>query len=784
MLKKSSIERILIALLVLCPLGVPAVAAIDIAATTSVIADPVQAIGGNHVNVIAVADPTVCPHMQGDIIDSRIQMQKDFIASADLFMAHNSGMDKPIVMPAVEKFMQTNYGRNLNWTIISAQDWNTPDKAKVFAGEVKDKLVAADGANATAYEANYDAYCDAIDAADLTEEEKSRIEGQDVVVMVWQKEAAENWLGLNVVAIFGPDFYMGGQFTPAKVVDDIAANPEKYRNVKYVIENMQSGEMAKGIEEALHDRGIGADRIIFTNFPKSIAGVESLPDVLVHNKEAVIPADRPMDIVATTSVIADPVLAIGGDHVRVISVADPTICPHMQGDIIDSRIQMQKDFIASADLFVAHNSGMDKPIVMPAVEKFMQTNYGKNVAWTILSTQDWNTPDKAKVFAGEVKEILMAAQPWNTDEFEANFQAYCDAIDEADIADSERDRIEGQDVVVMVWQKEAAENWLGLNVVAIFGPDFYMGGQFTPAKVVDDIAANPEKYRNVKYVIENMQSGEMAKGIEEALHDRGIGADRIIFTNFPKSFAGVESIPAVLAHNKKAVMASPVTPAVSDSGSDNGNTALATGLTAGEESEFCFQGCTVTRIAIVPEEEMSSLTMTARELTSVPSSISETGNVTYQYLEVGPGFGKLENCNVTFDFSVDEGWITEQGITTADIALQRYHDGVWQTLRTEYLGTEGGVANYRAYCTGFSYFAVTVVQGWAVTAVAEEMPAETTATTTATTSQTPPPQTTKATTTTGTTATTVPPTTAQQSPLSLFPLLTAAALAVFLLRRT
>ncbi|WP_160329467.1 metal ABC transporter solute-binding protein, Zn/Mn family [Methanofollis ethanolicus] len=497
-----------------------------------------------------------------------------------------------------------------------------------------------------------------------------------------------------------------------------------------------------------------------------------------------VPAVAAMDIVATTSVIADPVQAIGGDHVNVIAVADPTICPHMQGDIIDSRIQMQKDFIASADLFMAHDSSMDKPVVMPAVEKFMKSNYGKNVTWTVVGAQDWSTPEKAKVFAEDVKDILIAADGANATAYEANCEAYCDAIDAADLTDEEKIRVKGQDVIVMVWQREAAESWLDLNVVAVFGPDFYMGGQFTPAKVVDDIASNPEKYRNVKYVIENMQSGEMAKGIEEALHDRGIGADRVIFTNFPKSLAGVESIPDVLVHNKETVMASPVTPAAGDSGSGGWDTALATGIAAGETSEFCFQGCAVMKVVIVPEEEMSSLTMTARELSSVPAGVGEIENATYQYLEVGPGFGNLENCNATFEFAVDEAWIVGQGINTTDIALQRYHDGAWQTLRTEYLGTEGGVAKYRAYCTGFSYFAITVVQGGAVAAVAEEIPAETTVTTATTIAQTTSSETTKATATVGTTATTVPPTTAQQSPLSPVSLLTAAALAVFLLRRT
>jgi hypothetical protein len=179
----------------------------------------------------------------------------------------------------------------------------------------------------------------------------------------------------------------------------------------------------------------------------------------------------------------------------------------------------------------------------------------------------------------------------------------------------------------MVWQEDAAENWLGLNVVSIFGPEGYMGGQYTPAKVVDDINANPEKYQNVKYVIENMQSGEMAKGIEEALHDRGIMADRVIFTNFPESMEGVDSLPDVLTHNKDVVMASPVTSSGGDSGSDNEETALATDLNAGEESEFCFDDCAVTRVVIVPEEEMSSLTMSSQELSSAPAGASETASL-------------------------------------------------------------------------------------------------------------------------------------------------------------
>lgn len=51
---------------------------------------------------------------------------------------------------------------------------------------------------------------------------------------------------------------------------------------------MQPREMAKGIEEALTDLAVKSNRVIFTNFPKSVEGVNTVPDVLKHNKELVL----------------------------------------------------------------------------------------------------------------------------------------------------------------------------------------------------------------------------------------------------------------------------------------------------------------------------------------------------------------------------------------------------------------------------------------------------------------------------------------------------------------
>jgi len=281
----------IILLLLLFILITPCVNALTVVSTTAVLWDPAQYIGGEKVEAIYIADPTICPHMQSDIIPNRIQMEQDFIRNADLFIAHNGSVDQSYVMPYITDFMAANDYGTVNWVTLEdpSMTWNAPSGAKKLSTEVAGWLIAADPANWNYYEARLKEYLAQIDAADLTAEEKEVVPGQDAVVMIWQEDAAVDWLGLNAVNVYAPEFYEKGQYTPRAVVNDIYNDPEKYRNVRYIIENMQSGEMAKGLEEALKDNGISVERVIFTNFPKSLPGVDSLPDVLQHNKALVTP---------------------------------------------------------------------------------------------------------------------------------------------------------------------------------------------------------------------------------------------------------------------------------------------------------------------------------------------------------------------------------------------------------------------------------------------------------------------------------------------------------------
>ena len=263
---------------------------LNIVCTTSVLMDPATYIGGDKVRAISIADPTLCPHLQTDIIPNRIQLNMDFIKDADMFMAYNDSNDQKYNIPAVNDFMKANYNKDSEWNTISdpSRGWNTPTNSKLLAAEVEGWLEEKDPANKTYYEQRYNDYKKSFDAIEPTESEKEQLNETSVIVMLWQRDPVQNWLGMKVVNFFAPEFAMNGTKTAAKIVDDINANPDKYRNVTYVIENMQSGELAKGIEESLKDKGINATRVIFTNFPGSVPQANTMAEVLNYNKWLVL----------------------------------------------------------------------------------------------------------------------------------------------------------------------------------------------------------------------------------------------------------------------------------------------------------------------------------------------------------------------------------------------------------------------------------------------------------------------------------------------------------------
>ncbi|MCD1295417.1 metal ABC transporter substrate-binding protein [Methanocella sp. CWC-04] len=321
--KRLLIISIMSILLMALPACAESSGKLDIVSTTSVLWDPVAQIGGDKVNVIYISNPAICPHMQSDVIQNNLQLNKDFISKADMFVANNGSIDKEYVMPYVADFMKSNGFGEVKWYTLKdpSMTWNKPENAKKLAAEVKGWLAEKDPDNAAYYEENYNEYVKKIDAAEPTEQEKGLLGQQNVIVMLWQQDAVQNWLGINVVNIFAPEFAMNGTKTPAKLVDDIKANPDKYKDVKFIIENMQSGELAKGVEEALKDEGINVKRVVFTNYPRSVEGVESIPDLLKYNKDLILEnAAEPTNTVTPTQTPVGMIAVIAGMLIGTVLV--------------------------------------------------------------------------------------------------------------------------------------------------------------------------------------------------------------------------------------------------------------------------------------------------------------------------------------------------------------------------------------------------------------------------------------------------------------------------------
>ncbi len=286
----------MLVLLIIAFLSTPAMCELQVVTTTTVLSDPVQAIGGDDVSVIYVAEPSMM-HLDTEKIPARIQRYADQIGNATLFLAHNSTMDKG-AMTEVEKFRDANgYGKT-SWKLLKPDfEWNTPASATELANTVKDWLIAVDPEHKSQYEKRATEYIGKItEAGNLTESEKSLLSKKYAIPIAWQQEPVKEWLGMGVLYFYGPEFAYGGNKTPAKIVDQIKSEQDKLHSLDlvsgggelYVVENMQSGEMGQGIEEALTDIGIKSKRVVFTNFPKSVEGVNSIPDVLAYNKNLIL----------------------------------------------------------------------------------------------------------------------------------------------------------------------------------------------------------------------------------------------------------------------------------------------------------------------------------------------------------------------------------------------------------------------------------------------------------------------------------------------------------------
>jgi zinc transport system substrate-binding protein len=245
--------------------------------STSLIAEIVEQVGGDGVEVVNIIPPAQCPS-HFDVKPGDIQR----LADADLFLLHGWQGE----MFSQELIASAN---NPKLTVVKIDvkvgendNWMTPPVQL----EATDKIVAAlcqvDAKNSSVYQRLAIEYKDKIGAKEA--EIKAKLAQADLsgvnAMCADQLAGFMEWVGLNIVATYGqPD-----SLTPQVVRELVDMGREA--GVTLVIDNLQSGEDAgKGIAEELD-----CNRIILSNFPGGFDDTETWEKAIDRNIELILEA--------------------------------------------------------------------------------------------------------------------------------------------------------------------------------------------------------------------------------------------------------------------------------------------------------------------------------------------------------------------------------------------------------------------------------------------------------------------------------------------------------------
>jgi PGF-pre-PGF domain-containing protein len=144
--------------------------------------------------------------------------------------------------------------------------------------------------------------------------------------------------------------------------------------------------------------------------------------------------------------------------------------------------------------------------------------------------------------------------------------------------------------------------------------------------------------------------------------------------------------------------------------------ATETGAKAGERITLPFAGnleadnsvpVVVVAISLVPSIDIQGVMVSATQA-PVGRATKIPGNPPAYYLDITINWIREEVVReADIMFSVDDGWLKEQGIAPTDLVMTRYHDNTWSELPTRMEQYTNGRYYYSATTSGFPYFAVT-----------------------------------------------------------------------------
>ena len=250
---------------------------LKVVTSTSLIAQVVERMGGDKVDVVNIIPPAQCPgHF--DVKPSDIQK----LADADLFFLHGwqgEKFSKDLIASANNPDLSVV---TLDIQTTENQNWMVPAVQMEAVDIITSALCQVDTENSAAYQQSGTEYKNKISAKEA--EIKARLTQaklSSINVMCAEMQAGfVKWAGLNIVATCGrPD-----SLTPQVVKELVDKGREE--NVALVIDNLQSGQDAgAGIAEEL-----GCTRIILSNFPGGFNDTETWEKAVDRNIELILEA--------------------------------------------------------------------------------------------------------------------------------------------------------------------------------------------------------------------------------------------------------------------------------------------------------------------------------------------------------------------------------------------------------------------------------------------------------------------------------------------------------------
>jgi zinc transport system substrate-binding protein len=241
--------------------------------STSLIAQIVERVGGDMVDVVNIIPPAQCPgHF--DIKPGDIQKLSD----AHLFLLHGWQGEK-----FSQGLIASAHNRDLTVVRINVKgNWMTPPVQLQATDKITAALSNLDNKNSGAYQESAAEYKNKIKAKEAEMKAKlAQLRPSTVNVLCAKMQAGfVKWSGLNVVATYGrPD-----SLTP-KVVKKLV-DQGRGAKVGLIIDNMQSGKDAgAGLAEEL-----GCTRITLSNFPACFENTETWEKAIDRNVELLLDA--------------------------------------------------------------------------------------------------------------------------------------------------------------------------------------------------------------------------------------------------------------------------------------------------------------------------------------------------------------------------------------------------------------------------------------------------------------------------------------------------------------